>query len=190
MLDDVVIPRAGIFMILGTAVGIRLRRAPLSRRWELEAQRLTAKLLSERGREPNLPATRAGSAVYALPPDAPFSAIVQGGAGRSDVNILFPQGVPEELVMMVIAVCAMIVIVVIGGPIVRMIANRVMRRPPPAALPTDVSQRLERIESAVDTMAIEVERISEAQRYTAKLLTDATRSLQALRLPRDGGSAV
>ena len=36
----------------------------------------------------------------------------------------------------------------------------------------DVTSRLERIEQAVDAIAIEVERISEGQRFTTKLLTE------------------
>lgn len=32
--------------------------------------------------------------------------------------------------------------------------------------------RLERLEQAVDAIAIEIERVSEAQRYTTKLLTE------------------
>lgn len=122
------------------------------------------------------------------PPEVPaplFGALQRGD--RTDVNILFPQGVPDELVLMVIAVCLMIVIVAVGVPIVRLITNRLMRHPE-ARLPGDAAQRLERIETAVETMAVEVERISEAQRYSAQLLTETTRSLQALRLPRDSGS--
>ena len=34
--------------------------------------------------------------------------------------------------------------------------------------------RLERIEQAIDTVAVEVERISEAQRFTSKLLAERT----------------
>jgi hypothetical protein len=41
----------------------------------------------------------------------------------------------------------------------------------PARLQGD-SQRIERIEQIVETMAIEIERISEAQRFTTKLLAD------------------
>jgi hypothetical protein len=41
-----------------------------------------------------------------------------------------------------------------------------------AALPKGVDQRLERIEQAVDAIAIEVERISEGQRFTTRLLSD------------------
>jgi len=36
----------------------------------------------------------------------------------------------------------------------------------------DIAQRLGRIEQAVDATAVEVERISEAQRFTTKLLVD------------------
>lgn len=36
--------------------------------------------------------------------------------------------------------------------------------------------RLERIEQAVDAIAIEIERISEAQRFTTKLLSEGPRS--------------
>jgi hypothetical protein len=39
-------------------------------------------------------------------------------------------------------------------------------------LPPDVSNRLARIEAAVDSIAIEVERISESQRFLAKLQAD------------------
>jgi hypothetical protein len=35
-----------------------------------------------------------------------------------------------------------------------------------------IEQRLERIEQAVDAIAIEMERVSEGQRFTTKLLTD------------------
>lgn len=41
-----------------------------------------------------------------------------------------------------------------------------------AALPKGVDQRLERIEQAVDAIAIEVERISEGQRFTTRLLSE------------------
>ena len=42
---------------------------------------------------------------------------------------------------------------------------------PPAAL-TETAQRLERLEGAVDTIAIEIERISEGQRFVTKLLSE------------------
>jgi hypothetical protein len=42
---------------------------------------------------------------------------------------------------------------------------------PPAVL-TETAQRLERLESAVDTIAVEIERISEGQRFVTKLLSE------------------
>ena len=42
------------------------------------------------------------------------------------------------------------------------------------AQPGSDSQRIERIEQIVETMAIEIERISEGQRFTTKLLADRT----------------
>lgn len=38
----------------------------------------------------------------------------------------------------------------------------------------EINDRLLRIDGAVDTMAVEVERISEAQRFTARVLADRT----------------
>jgi hypothetical protein len=38
----------------------------------------------------------------------------------------------------------------------------------------EIADRLSRIDGAVDTMAVEVERISEAQRFTARVLADRT----------------
>jgi hypothetical protein len=46
-------------------------------------------------------------------------------------------------------------------------------------------ERFERLEQAVDAIAIEIERMSEAQRFTAKLLTD--RAAQPASLPQSAG---
>ena len=49
-------------------------------------------------------------------------------------------------------------------------------RPPQSTqLPAATDDRLARIERAVDSIAIEVERISEAQRFTARLLSEGRR---------------
>jgi hypothetical protein len=52
-------------------------------------------------------------------------------------------------------------------------AKRIGRRAPaPAPIPSDLTNRLERIEQAVDTIAIEVERISEGQRFVTKIMVE------------------
>ena len=64
-------------------------------------------------------------------------------------------------------------IIAIGMPIARAYARRLEAKPV-AAIPSDVSARLERMEQAIDTIAIEVERISEGQRFTTRLLAERT----------------
>ena len=53
--------------------------------------------------------------------------------------------------------------------------ERLLRVPP-----TDLSERLERIEQTVESTAIEVERISEANRFLSKLLAERTAPAAAL----------
>jgi hypothetical protein len=58
-------------------------------------------------------------------------------------------------------------------PLVRAVARRIENRgQPPAQLPDDLTARIERIERAVDAVAVEVERISEGQRFVTKLLAE------------------
>ena len=58
----------------------------------------------------------------------------------------------------------------IGVPIAKAYARRIEREPRQPSLPPDVSARLERMEQAIDAIAVEVERIAEGQRFTSKLL--------------------
>lgn len=52
------------------------------------------------------------------------------------------------------------------------LVNRYLKGRMERPLPPERDQRLDRIEQAVDAIAIEVERISEAQRFAAKLLSE------------------
>jgi hypothetical protein len=62
---------------------------------------------------------------------------------------------------------------VLALPISIALAKRILRRTPRATpVPGDVTMRLERIEQAVDTVAIEVERISEGQRFVTRLMAE------------------
>ena len=57
-------------------------------------------------------------------------------------------------------------------PLLRAYGKKLERSASTAAIPPEVSARLERIEQAVDAIAVEVERISEGQRFTTKLLSE------------------
>jgi hypothetical protein len=65
-------------------------------------------------------------------------------------------------------------IVAIGFPIARALGRRIEGQGTQPAIPSDVSARLERMEQSIDSIAVEVERISEGQRFTTKLLSDRT----------------
>lgn len=76
-------------------------------------------------------------------------------------------------------VIAMTAIVMSGGIVITVIttvSKHLMRRRDDAALGsgamTLLDERLGRMEQAIDSMAIEVERISEGQRFTSKLLAE------------------
>ena len=70
-----------------------------------------------------------------------------------------------------IAMFAMVAVVSLGVPLARGMARRLEQGGPPK-LPPEVLARLERMEQALDSIAVEVERISEGQRFTTKLLAE------------------
>jgi hypothetical protein len=79
--------------------------------------------------------------------------------------------VPGELIPIVLFICG--AVTAIGVPIARAWARRLERSPMPGpSFSPDVQARLERMEQAIDSIAIEVERISEGQRFTTKLLAE------------------
>ena len=86
----------------------------------------------------------------------------------------FPGGspVPPEAVVISIAFFIMCAVIAIGIPIARAFARRMDKRGAAAPVDNDSQMRLERIEHAVDAIALEVERISEGQRFTSKVLAD------------------
>jgi hypothetical protein len=86
---------------------------------------------------------------------------------------------PSPILIPIIFVSS-IPIIAIGYPLVRAFAKRLESKGVGPAIPHEVTARLERIEQAIDTIAIEVERISEGQRFTTKLLTERAPEKPAL----------
>jgi len=84
--------------------------------------------------------------------------------------------IPPEAKQISIVFFIVIGAVIVGLPLVRAIARRIERgTPPPAQIPNDVRQQLQQISASVDAIAIEVERISEGQRFTTKMLAEKSR---------------
>lgn len=66
----------------------------------------------------------------------------------------------------------MVICVALGIPLVRAYSKKMTAGPHTATLPSDLIARLERIEQGIEAMSMEVERISEGQRFTTKLLSE------------------
>ena len=122
------------------------------------------------------------------------------GAGRADVEIPVPptprelrqftirgpngeqtvigvppadQIIPPQAVDISIAFFLMVAAIIIGLPLARAFARRMDRKGGgPTQIPREVTEQLTQINQAVDAIALEVERISEGQRYTTRLLSE------------------
>lgn len=64
------------------------------------------------------------------------------------------------------------IVLAIGVPLARAFVRRMDTESRNPRIPSEVAARLERMEQAIDSVAVEVERISEGQRFTTKLLSE------------------
>jgi hypothetical protein len=98
-------------------------------------------------------APEAGTAVAPVPPPASSKQL------------------PEGLVDMMVIIFSSVTLMSLGTPLVKAWARRFEKRQD-ATEQALVAQRLAAIEQAIETVAVEVERISEGQRFTTKLLAE------------------
>jgi hypothetical protein len=80
-----------------------------------------------------------------------------------------PNDIPEGVQRVIEQGLIFGAMVILGYPLIRLIARRFEPRPRTDPS-TDVSPRLDRLEQGMDAVAIEIERVSEGQRFTNKLL--------------------
>ena len=89
----------------------------------------------------------------------------------------FPPGdmIPPQAVEIATSLFVTIAVIAIGVPLARAFARRLDRRGAAAAAPaaSSLDPRLDRIEQAIEAIAIEVERVSEGQRFTNKLMSES-----------------
>ncbi len=86
---------------------------------------------------------------------------------------------PQVIVML--GAFAAAVVVVLGMALIKAYSRKIDGEANPRTT-EDVTYRLERIEHAIEAMAIEVERITEGQRFTTKLLSESRKQLEPLSL--------
>lgn len=103
-----------------------------------------------------------------------LSQAAQVSSSDIDPNVL-ANNIVDEIVP-IVAIISIFVLAPIGLAISRLIWKRASA-PRRAPVDTGTQQRLEGLQQSVDTIAIEVERISEGQRFVTRLLSDRERSL-------------
>jgi len=94
---------------------------------------------------------------------------------------------PEVAVPLGAFLCA--IILAIGVPLARAYSRRMDAESKNPRIPTEITSRLERMEQAIDSVAVEVERISEGQRFTTKLLSEAKLTPEARQIAPTGTPA-
>lgn len=83
----------------------------------------------------------------------------------------FREEIPPQAVDMALGFFFTVAVIIIGLPISRAFARRMDRKAVPQ-VPTEVSAQLGQLSQAIDAIALEVERISEGQRFTTRLLSE------------------
>jgi hypothetical protein len=116
-------------------------------------------------------------------PTAPRTITIQGRNGAETITLPsdFSAGdvIPPQVVDISIAFFVTMALIIIGLPIARAFARRMDRRAVSTQIPNEVSAQLTQLNQAVDAIALEVERISEGQRFTTRLLSEQREAARA-----------
>ncbi|MDP9205177.1 MAG: hypothetical protein M3P12_06940 [Gemmatimonadota bacterium] len=152
-----------------------------------DAQRISNKVLGEQIKE-QLRAQIVGTPEVAgplppTPPDAQRTFTIRGPNGERTV-IGIPNSndiIPPQVVDISLAFFFTVAAIIIGLPIARAFARRMDRKSGGTAqMPAEVSNQLAHLNQAIDAIALEVERISEGQRFTTRLLSEQRDARQTL----------
>jgi hypothetical protein len=108
-------------------------------------------------------------------PAGPRVITITGKDGTQTITLPphpFDNTIPPQAVDMTVAFFLTVAVIIIGLPLARAFARRLDRRGGVAQIPNEVSSQLAHLNQAVDAIALEVERISEGQRFTTRLLSE------------------
>lgn len=100
------------------------------------------------------------------------SITIRGTTGQPVVNV--DSQIPKQVEPILELVLSIVAVLFIGGPIAWAISRRIIRRADghtttPAV---DLRPQLAQLQESIDAMAVELERISEAQRFSARLAAE------------------
>lgn len=114
--------------------------------------------------------TQTNLALSTAPPEALVAAADVGQ--QADPDLIVVRDAMERAIP-IVAIVSIFVFMPIAIAIARLIWRRATGAPRAAAVPDHATQqKLDHLQQAVDTIAIEVERISEGQRFVTKLMSD------------------
>ena len=104
-------------------------------------------------------------------PDAPMAPIaIPSIAVR---GMPWERDIPPRVKDVSIAFFVTFAFVIVGFPIMRALGKRIERgAPTPVAVPAEMQAQMQHLMQSVDAIAIEVERISEGQRFATKMLSE------------------
>lgn len=125
-------------------------------------------------------AAQGGAPTSPMPPAAPGRTItIRGSDGSQTTVVGLPPGfsakdvIPPQAVDISIAFFLTVAFIIVGLPLARAFARRMDRRGAGTSqIPGEVTAQLTQLNQAVDAIALEVERISEGQRFTTRLLSE------------------
>ena len=120
-----------------------------------------------------------------MPPENPQTITIRGRDGTAQTIVVpsrFLQNtIPQQAVDISIAFFLCVAFIIVGLPLARAFARRMDKRGGGAPqLSAEVSSQLAQLNQSVDAIALEVERISEGQRYTTRLLSEREPSHRTL----------
>lgn len=123
------------------------------------------------------PTVTGGQSGGGQPADAPVAIGDGNSAGRGDLPFDPQTIIPPQVVPLTAMSLAMLVVIFIGWPLARAFGRRMDRK---AELGTvraaDLQPQITQLQQSLDAMAIEIERLGEAQRFQAKLLAERAES--------------
>ena len=143
-------------------------------------------VITKNGKTITIHTPQAGIAPVApVAPVAPIEQVepVVAGSGTT-VPEDQPFDVPPRLENLGYAFLLMLAVIAVGKPLARAFGTIIERRAIKPAMPPEFGGRLERIEQGIEAVSIEIERISESQRYLLKVQSPTPERVE---LPRSAG---
>jgi hypothetical protein len=102
------------------------------------------------------------------------------------VQAPFADMIPPQAVDISLAFFVTVFAIIVGFPIARAIARRIDRKGDAQRVAPGVTAQLDQITQSLEAMAIEIERISEGQRFTTRLLAEQQEHRAQLTEPAPG----